>query len=64
MIDEALELYVLGGRVSHSWCMCVVGHDRGGLGGTGMEVVDGMHVVQSLGVACMSGDAGALASAR
>ena len=31
MITEALELYVEGGRVSHSWCMCVAGY--GGLGG-------------------------------
>ena len=28
-----LELYVDGVRVSHSWCMCVVSHGYGGLGG-------------------------------
>ena len=33
MTLEALELYVEGGRVSHSCCMCVVGHGFGGLGG-------------------------------
>ena len=33
MISEALEIRVEGGRVSHSWCMCVVGHGYGGLGG-------------------------------
>ena len=27
MISEALELYVEGGRVSHSWCICVASHD-------------------------------------
>ena len=32
MVSEALELYVNGGRVSHSWCMCVVGHVYGCLG--------------------------------
>ena len=29
MISEALELRVEGGRVSHCWCMCVVGHGYG-----------------------------------
>ena len=43
MISEALELYVEGGRVSHIWCMCVVGNGIGGLIGAGVEVVDGMH---------------------
>ena len=32
MIPEALEQYVEGGRVSHRWCMCIVGHGYGGLG--------------------------------
>ena len=32
MISKSLELYVEGGRVSHSWCMCVVGHGNGGFG--------------------------------
>ena len=31
--SEALELYVEGGRVSHSCCMCVIGHGYGRLGG-------------------------------
>ena len=33
MISEVLELRVEGGQVSHSWCMCVVSHGYGGLGG-------------------------------
>ena len=33
MISEALELRVEGGRVSHSWCMCVVSDSYGRLGG-------------------------------
>ena len=32
MISEALELYLEDGRVSDSWCMCVVGHGYDGLG--------------------------------
>ena len=32
MISEALELRLEGGRVSHSWCMCVVTHGYSGLG--------------------------------
>ena len=32
MISEALELYVEGGRVSHSWCMWAVGTVNGRLG--------------------------------
>ena len=35
IISEALELYVEVGRVSHSWCICVVGHGYGGLGWDG-----------------------------
>ena len=41
MISEAQQLCVDGGRVSHSWFMCVVGHGYGGWVGAGM--VDGMH---------------------
>ena len=33
IISEALELRVEGGRVSHCWCMCIVSHGYGGLGG-------------------------------
>ena len=33
MISEALELHVEGEQASHSWCMCVVSHGFGGLGG-------------------------------
>ena len=33
MMSEALELRVEGGRVNHSWCMCVVSHGYGGLSG-------------------------------
>ena len=48
MISEALKLYVEEyGRHSHSWCMCVVSHGYGRLGGAGMEVVVGMHAGQS-----------------
>ena len=32
MISEALDLFLEGGRVSHSWCMRVVGHGYVGLG--------------------------------
>ena len=46
MISEALELYIEGGRVSHSWCMCVVDNGYGGLGGASMKVMDGMHAGQ------------------
>ena len=59
MISEALQLRVKSEQVSHSWCMCVVSHGYGGLGGAGVEVVDGMHAGQR-GVGRMSGDAGAL----
>ena len=33
MISEALELRIEGGQLIHSWCMCVVSHGYGGLGG-------------------------------
>ena len=33
MTSEALELYVEEGRVSHNWCICVVSHGNGRLGG-------------------------------
>ena len=32
MISDALELRMEGGRVSHSWYLCVVSHGNGGLG--------------------------------
>ena len=48
MISEALELYVEGGRVSNSWCMCVVMVMVGWVG-SWMEVVDGPHAGQSRG---------------
>ena len=38
------------GRVSHSWCMSVVSHGYGGLGGDRVEVVDGIHAGQSQGL--------------
>ena len=60
MVPETLELAVEGGRISHSWCMCVVSHGNGGLdGGARMEVVDGMHAGQSHGAGGISGEAGA-----
>ena len=44
-----------GGRVSHSWCMCVVVMAMVG----GMKLVLGKHAGQSQVVGRMSGDAGA-----
>ena len=41
MVTEALEQCVEVGRVSHRWCVSIIGH---GYGGAGIEVVDGMHV--------------------
>ena len=49
MISEALELYMEGGRVNHSCCMCVVSHGYGGLHGGRNGVIDGMHAGQSQG---------------
>ena len=46
-----------GGRVSHSWCMCVVVMAMVGLMGAGIELVFGRHAGQSHGVSCMSKDA-------
>ena len=40
-----------GGRVSHSWCMCVVVMDMVGWMGAGMELVFGKHAGQGH-VAC------------
>ena len=48
-----------GGRVSHSWCMCVVVMAMVGWMGAGMELVLGRHAEQSHVVGRMSGDAGA-----
>ena len=48
-----------GGRVSHSWCMCVVVMAMVGWMGAGMELVLGKHAVQSHVVGRMSRDAGA-----
>ena len=48
-----------GGRVSNSWCMCVVVTAMVGLMGAGMELVLGKHARQSQVVGRMSGDAGA-----
>ena len=59
MISEALEVHVEGGRVSHSWCLCVISYGYGGFGG-GRDGGGGwLHAGQSQGVGCMSGDAGA-----
>ena len=57
--SEALELRVEGGRVCHSWCMCVVVMAMVGWMGAGMELVLGKHAGQSQVVGRMSGDAGA-----
>ena len=43
MISEMLELHKEGGRVSHSWCMCVVSHGNGG----GMDVIGGWNACGS-----------------
>ena len=48
-----------GGRVSYSWCMCVVVMAMVGWMGAGMELVLGKHAGHSQVVGCMSGDAGA-----
>ena len=46
-----------GGRVSHSWCMCVVVMAMVGWMGAGRELVFGRHAGQSQVVGIMSGDA-------
>ena len=49
-----------GGRINHSWCMCIVGHGYGGLG-EGRDESGGLCAcVTKPGVGHMSGDAGAL----
>ena len=48
-----------GGRVSHSWCMCVVVMAMVDWMGAWMELVLGTHAGQSLVVGRMSGDTGA-----
>ena len=48
-----------GGRVSLSWCMCVVVMAMVGWMGVGMELVLGKNAGQSQVVGRMSGDAGA-----
>ena len=48
-----------GGRVSHSWCICVVVMAMVGLMGAGMELVLGTYAGQSQVVGRMSADAGA-----
>ena len=42
MISEALDMRVVVGRVRHSWCMCVVIHGYGWLGG-GRNTGDGWY---------------------
>ena len=46
-----------GGRVSHSWCMCVVVMAMVGWMGAGMELVFGKHTGQSQEDSRMSKDA-------
>ena len=46
-----------GGRVSHSWCMCVVVVAMVGWMGAWMELRFGRHAGQSQGVIHMSKDA-------
>ena len=60
MISEALELYVEGRRFCHSWCMCAVDNDYGGLGEAEWRWrMVGMRD-RARGVGHMSGEAGAL----
>ena len=47
MISESLELRVEGGTVGHSWCMCVVSHGYGGLGG-GMDGGGGWYACRTM----------------
>ena len=46
-----------GGRVSYSWCMCVVVMAMVGWMGAEMELKFGMHAGQCQGVSRMSKDA-------
>ena len=61
MISEALELCVVGGRVSHCWCMYALSHGYGRFGGGrdggGVGCACG---TKSGGAGRMSGDTGAL----
>ena len=61
MISEELELRVKVERVSYSWCIFVVSHGYGGVGG-GRNGGGGRFVCgsQSWGIRRMSGDAGSL----
>ena len=61
MISKALELLAEGGRVSHSWCMCVVDHGYGGLG-WGKDGGGGLYACRKKanGDDRMLGDTGAL----
>ena len=61
MISEALKLRMEGGRVSHTWCVCVVSHGYVGLGG-GRDGGGGWSACETKPsrVGRMSGDAGAL----
>ena len=57
IISEALELRVLGERVSHSWCMGEVCHGYGDWFGAEMDVVWKWYACGENGVVRMSGDA-------
>ena len=46
MISDGLELSMAGGRVCHSWCMGVVIHSYGGLGG-GMDGGGGWYACET-----------------
>ena len=59
MISKALELRGEIGREGNGWCMSVVSHGYGGLGGCREGGGGGRHAGQSRGVGRMSGDAGA-----
>ena len=60
-MSEVQELCVEGGRVSHSWCMCVVSHGYGGFGG-GRDGGGGLYAcgTKHKGAGRISGNAGAL----
>ena len=59
MILRSARAAVEGGRVSYSWCMCVVVMAMVGWVGAGMELLLGKHAGQSQVVGRVSGDAGA-----
>ena len=60
MISEAIELYVDDERVCQSWCMFVVSHGYGGLGGQGWRWWMVCMPIKAIGVGRMLEDSRAL----